>query len=168
MNPTESQTSADIQKASHLAKKSTASLGKFQDKLPSALEKKVKPTQGKKRKFDPLVNTDEKARSLKVLEQLHSKNPKLDVTKAVGRKIYSDDNEQSEDKKHKQGKKGGKGGRGKKQQTQRGKFSGSTKTGTLKGGRSDKRGGDRPGGKGGAKKGQGGKAKQGRGSGVKK
>ena len=30
MNPTESQTSDDIQKASHLAKKSTASLGKFQ------------------------------------------------------------------------------------------------------------------------------------------
>jgi len=169
MNPTESQTSADIQKASHLAKKSTASLGKFQDKLPSALEKKVKPTQGKKRKFDPLVNTDEKARSLKVLEQLHSKKEKIDVTKAVGRKIYSDDNEQSEDKKNRQGKKGGKGGRGKKQQTKSGKFSGSTKTGTLKGGRSsDKRGGDRVGGKGGAKKGQGGKAKQGGGSGVKK
>merc|ERR1711920_845661 len=121
------------------------------------LEKKVKPTQGKKRKFDALVNNDEKARSLKVLEQLHSKKEKLDVTKAVGRKIYSDENEQSEDKKQKQGKKGGKGGRGKKQQN-RGKFNGSTKTGTLKGGRSsDKRGGDRVGGKGGAKKGHGGK-----------
>jgi len=160
MNPTESQTSDDIIKASQLAKKSTASLGKFQDKLPSALEKKVKPTQGKKRKFDPLVNKDEKARSLKLLEQLHSKKGKLDVTKAVGRKIYSDDREQSEDKK--QGKKGGKGGRGKKQQNRgSGKFSGSTKTGTLKGGRSsDKRSGDRVGGKGGDKKGHGGKAHQ--------
>jgi hypothetical protein len=104
------------------------------------------------------------------LEQLHSKKEKLDVTKAVGRKMYSDDNEQSEDKKQKRDKKGGKGGRGKKQQGKvTGKFSGSTKTGTLKGGRSsDKRGGDRVGGKGGAKKGQGGKAKQSGGSGVKK
>ena len=42
---------------------------KFQDKLPSALEKKVKTPQGKKRKFDPLVNKDEKAKSLKVLKQ---------------------------------------------------------------------------------------------------
>jgi hypothetical protein len=34
--------SADLQKAADLAKKSTASLGKFQEKLPTALEKKVR------------------------------------------------------------------------------------------------------------------------------
>ncbi len=33
--------SQDLQKAADLAKKSTASLGKFQEKLPAAMEKKV-------------------------------------------------------------------------------------------------------------------------------
>merc|ERR1719436_2166040 len=97
-----------LKKLQHWPKNSTASLGKFQDKLPSALEKKVKTPQGKKRKFDPLVNKDEKAKSLKVLEQINSKKAKIDVTKAVGRKLNSDENEHSEEKK---GKKGGKGGK---------------------------------------------------------
>lgn len=35
--------SQDLQKAADLAKKSTASLGKFQEKLPTAMEKSVKP-----------------------------------------------------------------------------------------------------------------------------
>merc|ERR1712217_455497 len=78
---------------------------------PSALAKKVKTPQGKKRKFDPLVNNDEKAKSLKVLEQINSKKSKIDITKAVGRQQASDEHEQSEEKKTKQGgKKGGKPG----------------------------------------------------------
>merc|ERR1711962_1235201 len=81
MVPTESQRSDDLKKASALAKTSTASLGKFQEKLPSALAKKVKTPQGKKRKFDPLVNNDEKAKSLKVLEQLNSKKAPKKVVK---------------------------------------------------------------------------------------
>merc|ERR1711973_202015 len=100
-----SQRSDDLKKASALAKTSTASLGKFQEKLPSALAKKVKTPQGKKRKFDPLVNNDEKAKSLKVLEQLNSKKSKIDITKAVGRQQASDEHEQSEEKKTKKGPK---------------------------------------------------------------
>merc|ERR1719361_3273699 len=67
-----SQSSSDLQKASELAKKSTASLGKFQEKLPKALEKKVKTPKGKKRKFDSTTahSNEEKAKNLKVLEQL--------------------------------------------------------------------------------------------------
>lgn len=182
MNPKESQTSDDLKKASALAKTSTASLGKFQDKLPSALEKKVKTPQGKKRKFDPLVNNDEKTKSLKILEQLNSKNPKIDITKAVGRKINSDENEHSEDKKSKKGGKGGKKGDKKRN---RGNFGGK---GGKKGGKPGGKPGFKPGGKPGFKTGgkpggkpgggakfsgkaggkKGGKAKQGRGSGVKK
>merc|ERR1711935_511165 len=152
----------DLKKASQLAKKSTASLGKFQDKLPSALEKKVKTPQGKKRKFDPLVNKDEKAKSLKVLEQLNSKKSKIDLTKAVGRKIYDDENEQSEEKKKKKGasdKRGTKGQGGKKRN--RGTFTSGKKggkpggkTGILPGGRS----GGKPGGSGKAGGKKGGKA----------
>merc|ERR1719220_2067649 len=131
MNPKESQTSDDLKKASALAKTSTASLGKFQEKLPSALAKKVKTPQGKKRKFDPLVNNDEKAKSLKVLEQINSKKSKIDITKAVGRKLNSDENEHSEEKKTKKGAKKGGGKKGEKKRN-RGTFGGK---GGKKGGK---------------------------------
>ena len=128
----------------------------------------MKAPQGKKRKFDPLVSNDEKAKSLKVLEQLHSKKSNIDITKAVGRKIYSDEKENSEEKKR-NGKKGAKGGKkGQKKQKNRGTFG----TGKKRQGKGPsakfggKPGGAKFSGKAGAK--TGGKAKQGRGSGVKK
>ena len=115
-----SQSSSDLQKASELAKKSTASLGKFQEKLPTALEKKVKAPKGKKRKFDPLVSSEEKGKNLRVLEQITSKKAKLDVTKAVGHQINSEERARSDDKKKRPagkrnaggGKKGQKGSAG--------------------------------------------------------
>merc|ERR1712241_542478 len=51
----------ELEKAADLAKKATASLGKFQGKLAdSKLEKKASSTRvkGVKRKFDPLVSSD--------------------------------------------------------------------------------------------------------------
>lgn len=179
MVPTESQRSDDLKKASALAKTSTASLGKFQEKLPSALAKKVKTPQGKKRKFDPLVNNDEKAKSLKVLEQINSKKSKIDITKAVGRQQASDENEQSEEKKTKKGAKKGGGKKGEKKRN-RGTFGGKGgKKGGKPGGKPSFKPGGKTGGKPGGKPGgakfsgkaggkKGGKAKQGRGSGVKK
>ena len=136
----------------------------------------MKTPQGKKRKFDPLVNKDEKAKSLKVLEQINSKKAKIDVTKAVGRKLNSDENEHSEEKKSKKGGKGGK--KGQQKHRNRGTFGGKKKGGGKPGGggkfggKSGGKPGGKPGGgakfsgKAGAKK--GGKSKQGRGSGVKK
>ena len=108
-----------LREAANQAKKSTASLGKFQDKLPSKLEKKDAATNatntGKKRKFEPLVHTGEKERSLKILEQMSSKKPKMDVRRAVGKEIFQQDQEAREEraaadrgKKGKGGKKGGK------------------------------------------------------------
>merc|ERR1712141_570049 len=115
---TESQSSNDLKKASELAKKSTASLGKFQEKLPKTLENKLQKPKGKKRKFDSVVgkNDEEKAKNMKVFDLISSKGPKIDVSKGVGRLINSEEKSRSADKKSggKKGsnKKGGKGGKG--------------------------------------------------------
>ena len=104
------QSSNDLKKASELAKKSTASLGKFQEKLPKAMEKRSKGAGGKKRKFDSLLgnSNEEKAKNLKVLDQITNKQPKLSVTKAVGHHINQEEKSRSADKRS--NKKGSKAG----------------------------------------------------------
>ena len=91
----------------------------FQEKLPTALEKKVKP-QGKKRQFDPLVidPSKEKTKNLEILDQMTSKKSKLDVGKAVGHKMQRDERQREEEKSETGGRKAGgkskgKGGRSK-------------------------------------------------------
>ena len=124
------QSSEDLKKASELATKSTASLGKFQQKLPNKLQKQVKTPKGKKRQFDPLVHEGEKEKNMKVFEQISSKRAKLDVTKAVGHQINSDERARSDQKK------GGKKGGGKKQGgKQRKTFTKGKKGGKAKGGK---------------------------------
>ena len=128
----QAQSSDDLKKASQLATKATASLGKFQEKLPTALEKKVKAPRGKKRQFDPLVNNDEKAKNLKVLEELNSKKAKISVNKVVGKQMNREENERRSNKPGKgkkdgRGKKGGKGRAGGK--GQKGSFGGKGKMG---------------------------------------
>jgi len=111
----------ELSKAADLAKKSTASLGKFQEKLSGSLEKAnseaAKKVKGPKRKFDPLVmdSAAEKEKNLKLLESITSKKPKLDINKAVGKQINKEDKEKNEEKaKMNRGNKKGKGGKGKK------------------------------------------------------
>jgi regulator of ribosome biosynthesis len=106
--------SQDLQKAADLAKKSTASLGKFQEKLPTAMEKKASKPQGAKRKFEPLVgdSNHEKTKNLEILDKLTSKKSKLDVSKAVGQKMQRDEREREEEKNENAG--GRKGGRSRK------------------------------------------------------
>lgn len=96
----------DLKKAAELAKKSTASLGKFQPNLPGSLEKNIKPPKGKKRKFDPLVSDTEKDKNMKILEQITSKAPKLDLKKAVGREMFHQDQDRETSKRQTSGKKG--------------------------------------------------------------
>ena len=120
--PTESQSSDDLKKASQLAKKATASLGKFQENLPKKLEKQVKAPNAKKRKFDPLVSSDEKAKNLRVLNELTSKKAKMDVTKAVGQQINADERAQSAEKRNKNNKKGLKKGQRPQKGRNRGNF----------------------------------------------
>lgn len=136
-----------------LAKKSTASLGKFQDKLSNSMEKQAaKNVTGKKRKFDPLVSTGEKDKMLKILDQMSSKKPKLDISKAVGKTMHEDEQASSEQKQRSAGKRGKKGGgRG-------GKKGGGGGGRGKGGGRPQKGGGPR-----GKKPGRGGGAKAGRG-----
>ncbi|KAM6977124.1 ribosome biogenesis regulatory protein homolog [Aplochiton taeniatus] len=142
--PTGQQSKPDLVRAVNVAKTSTASVGKFQDRLPK--EKAPKNT-GKKRKFQPLIGdfSSEKQRQLDLLSIMDSKKPRIDLTKAVNKQMREDDREEAAARY----KKGGKNGR-------KGNFSGK---GKGAGGRS-------PGGKGG--KGQGGKGPKGKGGAGKK
>ena len=69
-----------------------------QDKLKNSLEKTVKPGSSKKRKFDPLVSSGEKDKSLKILESISNKRPKLDVGKAVGSAIHEEESQRGREK----------------------------------------------------------------------
>lgn len=70
-----------------MAKASTASVGKFQDKLPKEKQarglgvKELIP--GIKRKTSHIANSDEKAANLELINSVLSKKPKYDVDKAI-------------------------------------------------------------------------------------
>lgn len=121
--PTAQQSKDQLARAVNVAKTSTASVGRFQDRLPK--EKPAKST-GKKRKFEPLIGdfSNEKHRQLELLKVMDSKKPRLDMTKAVNKQMREDDREEAAAKhKKRAGKKGrrgnmpgkgkGKGGKGK-------------------------------------------------------
>ncbi|CAB4063080.1 RRS1 [Lepeophtheirus salmonis] len=82
----------ELSRAAELAQKSTASLGKFQEKLSSKVEKND--------------------RSLSILDKMNNKKSQLNVSKAVGKQIHAEETERSASKKTsgKGGKKGGKRG----------------------------------------------------------
>ncbi|XP_071797621.1 ribosome biogenesis regulatory protein homolog [Asterias amurensis] len=79
----------EVSMAIQAAKQSTASIGKFERKLP-----KEKPTRqmGKKRKFDPVCGNmaDERSRETAILNSMNRKKPQIDVTKAVNKEIQED------------------------------------------------------------------------------
>nr|CAD7463989.1 unnamed protein product [Timema tahoe] len=87
----EKSSSEQLGKALTVAKVSTASLGKFQAKLPK--EKTAKkvgallPTV-KKRKQPYVTPEQEKKGNIKILDNILNKKPKLDVEKAVNREIF--------------------------------------------------------------------------------
>ncbi|KAL2085183.1 hypothetical protein ACEWY4_018503 [Coilia grayii] len=136
--PTPQQSKSDLTRAISVAKVSTASAGKFQERLPH--EKAPKNT-GKKRKFQPLIGnfSDERQKQLDILKVMDSKKPRIDMTKAVNRQMREEDSESRSNARKGPGKKGrrgnmsgkGKGGGGKgkgkgkgpkgKPQNQRGK-----------------------------------------------
>ena len=78
-----------LNRAAHVAKQATASLGKFQAKLPH--EKPLK-NAGKKRKFDPLVieTGKEKQKNMDVLDKILNKKPMLDLEKVVNKGLPRD------------------------------------------------------------------------------
>ncbi|KAM9333598.1 ribosome biogenesis regulatory protein homolog [Pholidichthys leucotaenia] len=128
LTPTAKQSKDELQRAVGVAKTSTASVGRFQDRLPK--EKHAKT--GKRRKFEPLIGdfSSEKQKQLELLKIMDAKKPKLDITKAVNKQMREEDREEAAAKHKKaagkkgrkgnntagkgKGKKGGKAGGGKK------------------------------------------------------
>ncbi|KAM9839164.1 ribosome biogenesis regulatory protein homolog [Aulostomus maculatus] len=108
LTPVVQQSKDELVRAANVARTSTASVGRFQDRLPK--EKPAKNT-GKKRKFDPLIGdfSSEKQRQLELLKIIDSKKPKLDITKAVNKQMREEDQEEAAAR-HKKGS-GKKGGR---------------------------------------------------------
>ncbi|XP_068090904.1 ribosome biogenesis regulatory protein homolog [Hyperolius riggenbachi] len=109
----------ELTSAMHVAKRSTASMGRFQDKLPKEKEPKNK---GKKRKFQPLLGDfgAEKNKQLEILKLLGNNKPVLNVTKAVNKQMREEDAAEAAAKRRKTFKKGrggkhqgGKKGKGK-------------------------------------------------------
>jgi len=93
----------EIVKDIDLAKLSTASLGKFQEKLPKEKENK---RRGKKRNFESVTGSAllEKERALEVWSKV-SKKPILDITKGVNQHIVNEQrNTASRRKDNKSGK----------------------------------------------------------------
>ncbi|XP_023272805.1 ribosome biogenesis regulatory protein homolog [Seriola lalandi dorsalis] len=116
LTPTAQQSKDELARAVSVARSSTASAGRFQDRLPK--EKPPKNT-GKKRKFEPLIGdfSNEKQKQLELLKIMDSKKPKLDITKAVNKQMREEDREEAAAKYKKgagkKGRKGNMGGKGK-------------------------------------------------------
>lgn len=106
--PTAQQSKAELAQAINVAKVSTASVGKFQERLPK--EKATKNT-GKKRKFQPLIGnfSDERQKQLDILNVMDSKKPRIDMTKAVNRQMREEDMESASNARKGHGKKGRRG-----------------------------------------------------------
>lgn len=89
-NP-EVSSAKDLQAAVTVAKASTASLGKFQDKLPKEKEAKgvsaITPGASRKRKMPPVSGEVERNENLSIVDSILNKRPKLDVEKAISKQI---------------------------------------------------------------------------------
>ncbi|XP_051970076.1 ribosome biogenesis regulatory protein homolog [Xyrauchen texanus] len=106
--PTPQQSKAELAQAVSVAKRSTASVGKFQENLP---KEKTPRNTGKKRKFQPLIGDfgSEKRKQLDLLKLMDSKKPRLDITKAVNKQMREEDMESAKKGKKPFGKKGRRG-----------------------------------------------------------
>lgn len=111
--PTGQQSKAELAKAVSVAKSSTASVGKFQERLPK--EKPQRKT-GKKRQFQPLIGdfAGEKQKHLEILKVIESKRPRLDITKAVNKQMREEDSEASKRRQGKKGRRGNTPGKGRR------------------------------------------------------
>ncbi|XP_026216925.1 ribosome biogenesis regulatory protein homolog [Anabas testudineus] len=113
--PTAQQSKDELARAVSVAKTSTASAGRFQDRLP----KEKAPKTGKKRKFEPLIGdfSNERQKQLELLKIMDGKKPKLDITKAVNKQMREEDREEAAAKYKrgagKRGRKGNMSGKGK-------------------------------------------------------
>uniref|UniRef100_A0AAY4AKV3 Ribosome biogenesis regulatory protein n=1 Tax=Denticeps clupeoides TaxID=299321 RepID=A0AAY4AKV3_9TELE len=103
--PAGRQSRSELAQAVGVAKVSTASVGKFQDRLP---KEKAPKNAGKKRKFQPNIGdfAGEKQKQLDILKVLGSKKPRLDITRAVNKQMREEDMEAGAKARKGSGKKG--------------------------------------------------------------
>uniref|UniRef100_A0A8C2NLM2 Hydroxyacid-oxoacid transhydrogenase, mitochondrial n=1 Tax=Capra hircus TaxID=9925 RepID=A0A8C2NLM2_CAPHI len=110
MHPTGHQSKEELGRAMQVAKVSTASVGRFQERLP---KEKAPRGSGKKRKFQPLFGdfAAERKSQLEMLRVMNSKKPQLDITRATNKQMREEDQEEAA-KRRKMSQKGKrKGGR---------------------------------------------------------
>lgn len=109
--PKAQQSKDELVRAVTVARTSTASAGRFQDRLA---KEKAPKNSGKRRKFEPLIGdfSSEKQRQLDLLKVLDSKRPRLDITRAVNTQMRQEDREEAAAKHKRKGGGRGKGGRG--------------------------------------------------------
>ncbi|XP_017572229.1 ribosome biogenesis regulatory protein homolog [Pygocentrus nattereri] len=109
--PRAQQSKNELAQAISVAKTATASVGKFQERLPK--EKGPKNT-GKKRKFQPLLGdfSSEKQKQLELLKVLESKRPRVDITKAVNKQMREEEEEEGRARRSRGVGKKGRGGKG--------------------------------------------------------
>ncbi|XP_030071020.1 ribosome biogenesis regulatory protein homolog [Microcaecilia unicolor] len=101
---------AELGKELQVTRRSTASVGRFQARLPREKEPRG---LGKKRRFQPLLGdmAAEKARQLELLGALSRKEPRLDVTRAANKQLREDEQEAARNRKRRGA---GRAGSGKK------------------------------------------------------
>ncbi|KAL0278332.1 UNVERIFIED_CONTAM: hypothetical protein PYX00_000179 [Menopon gallinae] len=119
--PTTKPTPSTLGAAITVAKSSTASLGKFQPKLPKEVTaKNVKEfTPGNKKRKLPMVKPQvEKSKSIEMIDTILKKKPKLNLEKAVDTQVHAENKKENDSKpkkskkpKGKKVKKGAKGGK---------------------------------------------------------
>ncbi|XP_060065364.1 ribosome biogenesis regulatory protein homolog [Ylistrum balloti] len=143
LTPTETPSKDHVSKALAVAKRSTASIGKFTESLP---KEKASKYSGKKRKFEENYGSlkNETKKQLDILQKLKNKEPIIDVTKAVNTQMMSEESGSS-GKKPSKGKAKGFGGRKKGKGGAKGSFKGGK--GSFKGGKGSFKGGKGGGGK---------------------
>jgi len=125
--PDKKRLKEELKKDIDLAKVSTASLGKFQEKLPKEKDNKK---QGKKRTFEAVTGSvqSEKDRALEVWNKLSNKKPVLDVTKGVNKQMAMEQRNAASLKKN-----SGKTGKVKNQRFRKGAQAAKDKKNTKKG-----------------------------------
>ncbi|XP_069477230.1 ribosome biogenesis regulatory protein homolog [Ambystoma mexicanum] len=152
--PGGSHSKQQLGRAMRVARSSTASAGRFQERLPR--EKEEPRGGGKKRSFQPLIGDlgAERKRQLELLGLMHNKKPKLDVTRAAHKQMREEDSDAAS-LRRRQPKKAGRASKGPGGKTRGKKVGkgvvGKRKTtggkGKIPGGKGRSPGGKSPGGK---------------------
>uniref|UniRef100_U3FSV3 Ribosome biogenesis regulatory protein n=1 Tax=Callithrix jacchus TaxID=9483 RepID=U3FSV3_CALJA len=108
LHPTGHQSKEELGRAMQVAKVSTASVGRFQERLPRAPR-----GSGKKRKFQPLFGyfAAEQKNQLELLRVMYSKKAQLDVMRATNKQMREDDQEEAAKRRKMSQKAKRKGGR---------------------------------------------------------